>query len=668
VLAAVSLSLGLSCLLSGPEEFGKVLESNQWDPSGRMFALLSLGVTGLLALLLSSLGAVFLGGQRLLGWARRSTALVPLGLLPVVLQSEFWFRHPLEYLLLLATFGFASEACFRVFFDECGPVLRALSLPRPLKALKGSKRAPFLVVCVASLGYIVTSSYLTIMDHYRFGTGAYDLGIFDNLMFNTLKGRFFHSSVMYGEGPGNSIAGHAEFGMLLFAPIYALYPGAEMMRCIQATALGGAAVFLYLFASTQITRWSAALISCAYLLYAPMHGAQYYDFHWLCISVPFVFLLFYGLAIQKKRIVIPTTIVLYLIREDIAPGICALGLMLLLTGARPRFGVVLAICSAAWFATVKFVIMPHFGTWFFADLYKDLMVPGEHSYGSAMKTMLSNPVFTFRKLLTEPKLIYVLHILVPLLFLPLRRPIFGLLLLPGCLFTILTNWPAAISIRYHYSSHWTPYMFGALVLVLSLLPRLTTTSAGIVKKDNEAAAQEALVPPFSSRSLARYPAAVLAFVLTLLCHSTVFGLILEPSSFVGGIQPVAYSLTEKEQTRLDDLRSLISKIPPDASVTSTDFEAPHLSNRMDLFAVGQSLAAGEYLLLSPHSYHLARTKQNIASIMDRYPYGFVAKAGGMTLWKRHHVSPETEAETKALNRDIRPRPRLARPSRHTPAN
>lgn len=630
--------------------FAQVLESNQWEAAIRNGTLLSLALAALLAFAATIVGAFVLGVERTLSWARRATPLIPLGLLPFALQSAFWFRHPLEFLILLGLLGFTCEACLRVFFEECGPGLRGLVLPRRLQALKDSKRAPFIVVCLAALAYTITSAYLTILDHYRFGTGAYDLGICDNLMFNALKGRFFHSSVMYGDGPGNSLAGHAEFGMLLFAPIYALWPGAEMMLCFQASALGGAAVFLYLFASTQVTRWSSTLIACAYLLYAPMHGAQFYDFHWLPILIPFVFLLFYGLALEKKRIVIPTTIVLFSIREDVAPGICALGLVLLLTGARPKFGALLAICSAAWFATVKFIIMPHFGTWFFADLYTDLMIPGEHSYGSAIKTMLSNPVFLARKVFTETKLIYVLHILVPLIFLPLRRPALALLLLPGSLFTIVTNWPAAFSISYHYSSHWTPYMFGALVVVLSLMPRLNSAT-----KPSKATSPEVedLTPP-SPRSLAQYPAALFAFTVTLLCHSTVFGLILEPSSFVGGIQPVTYSLTEKEELRLADLRSLISKIPADASVTATDFEAPHLSNRKDLFAVGQSLAAGEYLLLSPASFPLARTKQNIAAIMDRFPYGFVAKAGGMTLWKRHHQSPETAEETKALDRVIRP--------------
>ena len=637
-LEASSVVFGAIGLVLRGELVG-ILERNQFPAGARESIMLGFGLAGLLAVGATLLGARLLGAAGMLRWAKACAPLIPLGLLPVLLVTEFWFRHQLEYLIILALAGLVCEASLRTSFKRVGLLFRGRRLPGWIQSLNASKRWPLAVVCAASAGYVVLTSYLTILDHYRFGTGAYDLGIFDNMMWNAMHGEPFRSSVMYGDGPGNSLAGHAEFAMLLFVPLYAIHPGAEAMLCIQAAALGGAAIPLYLFASTRLSRWGAVLIACAYLLYAPLHGAQYYDFHWLPISVPFLFILFYGLAVEKKRVVIPATLVLFMVREDLPMGLAVLGVFLVLTGARPKWGAVLAVTSASWFAIVKFVVMPHFGTWFFADLYSALMIPGEKGYGSVVKTLLSNPVFVFRQMLTEPKLVYMLHILVPLSLLPMRRPALLALAIPGAFFTIVTNWPATYSLKYHYSCHFTPYMFAAVVIVLQYLRSSVPMT-------------EQAVTPASGGAQWRYRAALGAFLFTLLCHSAVFGLILVPSSFIGGIQAVSYSLSDEEAKRLGELESLIAMIPPDASVTATDFDVPHMSNRSKIYAIGQTRAAGEYLLVGPTTLNHPPTRKNIRFIMDAHPYGLLARAGPRTLWKQGYVSKETAREKARLFRKL----------------
>jgi hypothetical protein len=173
-----------------------------------------------------------------------------------------------------------------------------------------------------------------------------------------------------------------------------------------------------------------------------------------------------------------------------------------------------------------------------------------------------------------------------------------------------------------------------------------------------------------ARYLGSAPAALTAACLSLVCHSTVFGLIIAPDSFIGGIQPVSYTMTEKEKKRLSDLRSLIAMIPPNASVTATDFDVPHLSNRAHIYAIGQRRDAGRYLLLGPESFRLASTKKNIHTIMEANPYGFVAQAGNMTLWKKGHQPQDPDEARQAKRRlyrqiGVRPaRPPARRPPRH----
>src|SRR5262249_15335505 len=102
-----------------------------------------------------------------------------------------------------------------------------------------------------------------------------------------------------------------------------------------------------------------------------------------------------------------------------------------------------------------FVIMPSFGPWFFQDVYKDLLPEGAANFGGVIATMLSNPIFTIRSLLTADKLRYALQILLPLAFLPIRRSYLIVSVVPGSIFTLLTTqYAPTIDIGFQYSGHF----------------------------------------------------------------------------------------------------------------------------------------------------------------------------------------------------------------------
>jgi len=69
-------------------------------------------------------------------------------------------------------------------------------------------------------------------------------------------------------------------------------------------------------------------------------------------------------------------------------------------------------------------------------IYKDLVPQGGKGFGSVVMTVLANPAFTMSTLAEMDKLIYMLQILVPLAFIPFRRPIWLVLAIPGFFFTV----------------------------------------------------------------------------------------------------------------------------------------------------------------------------------------------------------------------------------------
>src|SRR4030095_10910636 len=199
------------------------------------------------------------------------------------------------------------------------------------------------------------------------------------------------------------------------------------------------------------------------------HGANLYDFHFLSMSPLFIFCLAHALETRSRTWLVLSTLLTLACREDVAIAVAVLGAYHVLANRRVRAGAVLLGIGVAWFALMKFVLMPLATSGAsYAEIYQGLLPEGETTFGGVMKTLLSNPVFVLGSRLTAPKLEYALLILAPLAFVPLRRPLGALFLLPGVLFTLLsTDYAPAISIGFQYTAFWSPYVFVAAVLLLS---------------------------------------------------------------------------------------------------------------------------------------------------------------------------------------------------------
>ena len=632
--AGISVALFLAMVAMEPEHRESFLTGNTLLTKTRD-SLVSAVLLGAIVPLAAAFGA--LGARRarvvpaLETAARRFGVLIPAFLLPAIFSVRFSHQSPLTYLLVLAAFVLMLEPLLRRGLetlprrtDGARSFLDAIASRR--LSLPSSRMAGLALVCVAAAGYTAYFSYFTILNHHRLGTAAFDLGIYDNLMYNALHGHLFESPVLLVRNPGNYLAGHAEFAMLLFVPFYAIHPGPETMLIIQAVMFGFAAVPLYLFAATRLSPALAATVAIAYLMFAPLHGPNFYDFHWLPIAVFFHFWLYYAIATRRNWLAAAMVVVLFAIREDVAVGVAMLGLFLMFSGLRPRVGLVLAVSSVTWFVIVRFVIMPLAGTWYFQNLYSALFADGVASFGSVIKTIATNPLYTFGTLGTEGKLTYVGHMFVPLALLPCRRVQLLPLAIAGIFFTILTtDYGPTIQISFQYTTHWIPYLFLTVVLALVLLGR----GAG-------------------GRAAQR--AAVLTLVVAMLAHSYNFGAILQRETFVGGFSHIEFKMSDAERKRWQELKELLAMIPPNASVSATEQETPHVSTRREVYALRVPPGPVDYLLIGrSHVGELSRAALN-GALANPTEYGLLAERGHeLYLFKRGApVTPQTAAARAAL--------------------
>jgi uncharacterized membrane protein len=577
----------------------------------------------LVALLAAGRGG---GGAARLGRAADvASPFAVLFALPALFDYAAWHDAPLTYLVALTLVALGFERLLHRALVALGPdafegAARAYARRRRL----WGRWAPLAVVLAAAAGYAAYMGHYSLLNHRRFGTSSFDLAIYDNLIFNATRGEPFRTTILFGPGGGNNLASHAEFAVVAFAPVYALFPRAETLLVLQSVLLGFAAVPLYLFAATQVPRWTAALVACAYLFYAPLHGPNFYDFHWLPLAVFFHFWLYYAIATRRTWLVVGALAMLYALREDIAVGLTALGVFLALTGARPRLGTALAAVSALWFVVDKFVIMPWAGKWWFANMYKDLFPKGESGYGSILKTIATNPFYTLSTLLKEGKVVYLLHLLAPLALLPARRLSLLLLASHAVLFTVLTTgYAPTISIAFQYTTHWIPYLFGGAVLVLRRLG--------------------------AEGGAARRRAALGAVCLATLSHSYVFGAVLQRHVFVGGFRKIAFDMGADEWRRYHSFREVAALIPREATVAATDAESPHVSARPTAYSLRDHHGDAEYLLVSKDGLDYGGARKNLEDALGRNVYGLVKRdAYGLYLFKRGAELPGTDEAIESL--------------------
>jgi uncharacterized membrane protein len=101
--------------------------------------------------------------------------------------------------------------------------------------------------------YLVDYGTLALLRHRSFHSFGFDLGLFDQVFWNTTQGRFFESTISSADPHPHSYLGDhwsPVFGLL--APFYSAYPHPETLVVIQTLFIGLGAIPIYLLARLKL--------------------------------------------------------------------------------------------------------------------------------------------------------------------------------------------------------------------------------------------------------------------------------------------------------------------------------------------------------------------------------------------------------------------------------
>jgi uncharacterized membrane protein len=562
------------------------VNSNQLTPHARTQMLVWLGVGGLVgafaALLIRFRGLrkspPITRAVRVLRTARLFwPVMLPCLVWPLLVATDW---DPLARVAGIAFVALLGECCVRASASELGAgrlgAARFFSRAGARVAAFGRGSPAFAIVALATIFYAVWMSYGTILQHRQFGTAAFDLGNYDTMFYNTLHGHPFRCPAVLPKGTNWSmLSNHAELTMFALLPLYALHPGAETLLVLQSVALAVGAIPLYRFAARRLPRSAAMVLALAYLAYAPTHQANFYDIHFQPFAVAFT-LWAIDMLDARRPILFALFFVLALgCREDVPIGFAVLGLYLILVGRHTRAAFLMTLTSVVYFVVIKFAVMPRFGSWWFSDLYKDLYPSGENTYGGVVKTLLTNPIFVWKTLVTTEKIVLIGLVLVPMVFLPLRRRLLWMALLPAVPFTVLTTgYGPTVQISFQYVLLYVPFMFLAAALALA---SYGATPVG----------------------RARLAGAVGGMAIATFLTMRIWGAMPPGDKFRGGFRQISEfrKVSPEEKQKARDLAELAAKIPKDAAVAVSEMEHAHVSTRLNALGLRVSGTDGvDYVL------------------------------------------------------------------------
>jgi uncharacterized membrane protein len=291
---------------------------------------------------------------------------------------------------------------------------------------------------------------------YTIFRASFDDGIFTQILASAFSG--FRGTP---EWDFNHLASHFSPDLFLAAPFVIATHSTISMIALQAVAGALTAPPLFLIARKRMPEGLAAGCAIVALLYPPLAGVTFTDFHENGVEPAAIAWLLWALDARKPWLTIVFGLFALGIKEDVAPGIALGGLF---GGAwlarrgdplRARLAFTLAACAAIVFAGYLTILRPLLHPPFPFQQFRF------YDYGGAGGVAA---------LFTPARLLYLIEILIPLLGLPLVTPAV-LLTIPGLIEVVASRDPITMSLETQYSAVWIGYMLFAFVLGVAAVYR-----------------------------------------------------------------------------------------------------------------------------------------------------------------------------------------------------
>ena len=328
------------------------------------------------------------------------------------------------------------------------------------------------LLAAAIAAYAAGFAALSALRHEAFVTGRFDLGNMVQAVWSTAHGHPLRMTDLHGEQISR-LAAHVDPILMLFAPLWWVWPSPHLLLVVQACAVALGAIPVFLLARKHLASSRAALgFGLAYLLYPATGWLTLNEFHPVALATPLLLFAFWYLDEDRLLPFALFAIAAATCKEEIGLVVAGFGIWYALAHGRWLRGAAIAFAGAAWAAVAIAGVIPHYNAGAESDFYGRYGEVGG-SAGGILKTAFTHPLRIAEAALGARDLHYLLQLVAPLAALCLLAPLVLVAALPELAINLLSSTTTQTSIHFHYTAGLIPPLVIAAIFGAKRLSRWT---------------------------------------------------------------------------------------------------------------------------------------------------------------------------------------------------
>jgi uncharacterized membrane protein len=347
-------------------------------------------------------------------------------------------------------------------------VTRALPLPNARTVLAGGMAA-----------YAAGFAALSVLRHTAFVTGRFDLGNMVQAVWSTAHGDPLQMTDLNGDQISR-LAAHVDPILILFAPLWWIWPSPNMLLVVQAVAIALGALPVFWLARKHLGSAHAGLgFALAYLLYPATGWLALNEFHPVALATPLLLFAFWYLDEDRLVSFGVFALAACACKEEIPLVVAGFGIWYALARRRWAAGAAIAAAGTAWAAIAIAIVIPHYNAGAESDFYGRYSEVGG-SAGGILKTALTHPGRIAHAAFSSRDLHYLWQLVAPLAGLCLLSPIVLIAALPELAINLLSATTTQTSIHFHYTAGLIAPLVIAAVFGAARFPRYSVPLGMVV--------------------------------------------------------------------------------------------------------------------------------------------------------------------------------------------
>lgn len=540
------------------------------------------------------------------------------------------YRQPIVYIIFfLGALISANVASTSVYFATvlCGVLawlffsFKEIFPDNPLAFLKG--KGLYICVGVVSAAAVAAVSAGCLLRNANYASSNFDLGLFAQ-MFESMATDFTQNTTLERNELVSHFTVHFSPIYYLLLPFYLPFRSVEFLIIAQSVIVASAVIpLLMLCKHWRYSEKTTFFISVVFLTYVAMVFPCFYDFHENAFLPPILLWLFYFLEKKSLYGALIFTLLSICVKEDVGLYVVIIALYFLIDKKEPSIkfkneknpikrascyirsnkGQAISICVLL-LGIAGFLFATGFVNSFGEDIkvgrYQIFLAEGEDSIANVVVNVIKNPIYFLNTLIDEKKFLFIIQMLLPLGFVPLRTKRIKdyILLLPMVLVNLATDYTYQYNVGFQYV-----FASGACLVFLF------AKNLRYAKKPSKTAF-------------------FCAMASVLVTFSTI------GATYIHHMNK--YKLYAEEREATD---RILSEIDEDAVVISTTYLTPHLVRCDELYMYPADSVDADVVVLDTYTQHFPEYEEILTKYLAMDYYIYKSEGWATILYKNGYLPP-----------------------------